>query len=124
MTAETATAAAAPSPLDIARALAPRIRARADEIEAARQLPADLVMEIASAGLFKVAVTEAAGGLGADILTALHVIEEVARADGSKGWCLAMGVNTFRQSAQFSPEVRRLMFHSDPIGVSAGSANP
>ena len=81
-------------------------------------------MEIASAGLFKVAVAEAAGGLGADILTALHVIEEVARADGSTGWCLAMGVNTFRQSAQFSPEVRRLMFHSDPIGVSAGSANP
>ena len=123
MTAETAPAAA-PSPLDVARALAPRIRARADEIEAARQLPADLVMEIASAGLFKVAVAEAAGGLGADILTALHVIEEVARADGSTGWCLAMGVNTFRQSAQFSPEVRRLMFHSDPIGVSAGSANP
>lgn len=123
MTAETAPAAA-PPPLDVARALAPRIRAQADEIEAARQLPADLVMEIARAGLFKVAVAEAAGGLGADILTALHVIEEVARADGSTGWCLAMGVNTFRQSAQFSPEVRRLMFHSDPIGVSAGSANP
>jgi alkylation response protein AidB-like acyl-CoA dehydrogenase len=120
----TDTARAATTPLDIARALAPRIRARAAEIEAARQLPHDLVMEIANARLFKVALAEDEGGLGADILTTLRVIEEVARADGSTGWCLAMGINTFRQSAQFEPAVRRKLFHSDPVGVSAGSANP
>jgi indole-3-acetate monooxygenase len=111
-------------PLEIARALAPRIRKRAAEIEAARQLPPDLVMEIASARLFRVALPEAEGGLGADILTTLQVIEEIARADGSAGWCLAMGINTLRQSAQFGPEVRRQIFFSDPIGISAGSANP
>jgi alkylation response protein AidB-like acyl-CoA dehydrogenase len=120
----TDTVRAARAPLDIARALAPRIRERADEIEAARQLPHDLVMEIANAGLFKVAISEAEGGLGADILTTLSVIEEVARANGSTGWCVAMGINTFRQSAQFEPDVRRKLFHNDPIGVSAGSANP
>ena len=120
----TDTVRAARAPLDIARALAPRIRERADEIEAARQLPRDLVMEIANAGLFKVAISEAEGGHGADILTTLSVIEEVARADGSTGWCVAMGINAFRQSAQFEPDVRRKLFHSDPIGVSAGSANP
>jgi len=123
MTIQTAPAAAT-SPLEIARALAPRIRARAAEIEAARQLPKDLVMDIANAGLFKVAVAEAEGGLGADIMTTLRVIEEVARADGSTGWCLAMGINTLRQSAQLAPEVRREIFYSDPVGVSAGSANP
>src|SRR5216117_180854 len=96
----TDTVRAAPAPLEIARALAPRIRERADEIEAARQLPRDLVLEIANAKLFKVAISEAEGGLGADILTTLRVIEEVARADGSTGWCLAMGINSFRQSAQ------------------------
>jgi indole-3-acetate monooxygenase len=120
----TDTTRAATTPLDIARALAPRIRARAAEIEAGRQLPRDLVMEIANARLFKVALSEAEGGLGADVLTTLRVIEEVARADGSTGWCLAMGINTFRQSAQFEPDVRRTLFHSDPVGVSAGSANP
>src|SRR5438128_5313357 len=88
------------------------------------QIPRDLVLDIASAGLFKVALSEAEGGFGADVLTTLRVIEEVARADGSTGWCLAMGINSFRQSAQFAPEVRRTLFHSDPIGVSAGSANP
>jgi len=112
------------TPLETARALAPRIRERAAEIEAARRLPPDLVMDIATAGLFKVGVSKAEGGFGADIVTTLQVIEEVARADGSTGWCVAMGINTFRQSAQFAPEIRRKLFHSDPIGVSAGSANP
>src|SRR5262245_64273243 len=99
----TDTARETTSPLDIARALAPRIRERAPEIEAARQLPHDLVMDIAQAGLFKVGLSKAEGGLGADILTTLQVIEEVARADGSTGWCMAMGIKTFRESAQFAP---------------------
>ena len=120
----TATVPAATTPLEVARALAPRIREQAAAIEAARQLPADLVMDIANARLFRVALPVAEGGLGADIVTTLHVIEEVARADGSTGWCLAMGINTLRQSAQFAPEVRREIFFSDPVGVSAGSANP
>jgi alkylation response protein AidB-like acyl-CoA dehydrogenase len=118
----TNTARAVDGPLEVARALAPRIRARAAEIEAGRQLPPDLVLDLANAGLFKVALPEAEGGLGADVLTALRVIEEIARADGSTGWCVAMGINTFRQSAQLAPEVRRELFFSDPIGISAGSA--
>src|SRR6202795_1633811 len=92
----TETVRTAATPLELARSLAPRIRARADEIEAARQLPRDLVLDIANAGLFKVGISEAEGGHGADILTTLRVIEEVARADGSTGWCVAMGINTFR----------------------------
>jgi alkylation response protein AidB-like acyl-CoA dehydrogenase len=120
----TDTVSVASTPLEVARGLAPRIRKRAAEIEAARQLPADLVMDIANARLFRVALPEAEGGLGADILTTLQVIEEIARADGSTGWCLAMGINTLRQSAQFGPDVRRQIFFSDPIGISAGSANP
>jgi len=120
----TDTASAVSTPLDVARGLAPSIRKRAAEIEAARKLPADLVMDIANARLFRVTLPEAEGGLGADIVTTLQVIEEVARADGSTGWCLAMGINTLRQSAQFAPDVRRQIFFSDPVGISAGSANP
>ena len=37
-------------------------------------------MEIAGARLFRVALPEAEGGLGADILTTLEVIDEIARA--------------------------------------------
>ena len=81
----TDTARAAPAPLEVARALAPRIRERADEIEAGRQLPRHLVLEIANAGLFKVALSQAEGGLGADILTTLGVIEKIAQTDNSTG---------------------------------------
>jgi alkylation response protein AidB-like acyl-CoA dehydrogenase len=116
--------AGAPAPLAAARALAPRIRDRAEWIDAERRLPDDLVREIAEAGLFKMAVPQEDGGGGADLLTVLRTVEEVARADGSTGWCVAMGVNTFRHSAQFREDVRRELFYSDPIGVSAGSASP
>jgi indole-3-acetate monooxygenase len=51
-------AASGASALEIARALAARIRERATEIEAARQLPPDLVLDIANAGLLKVAVAK------------------------------------------------------------------
>src|SRR5258705_13488200 len=95
------------TPLEIARGLAPSIRKRAPEIEAARQLPPDLVMDIANARLFRVALPEAEGGLAADILTTLQVIEEIARADGSTGWCLAMAINPPPQSAQLGPAARR-----------------
>jgi indole-3-acetate monooxygenase len=122
MATTTRSVSASSSPLDVARALAPRIKARAAEIEAARELPKDLVAELVEARLFKVALPESEGGLEADVITSLKVIEEVARADGSTGWCVAMGINTFRQSAQLAPEVRRELFFSEPIGISAGSA--
>src|SRR5258705_12945608 len=100
----TDTVPAATTPLAIARALAPRIRERTAEIEAARQLPPGLVLEIANSRLFRVALPAAEGGLGADVLTTLHVIEEAARADGSPGGGLAMRLNTLRHSARFAPE--------------------
>ena len=122
MAATTRSVSALPSPLEVARSMAPRIKARAAEIEAARELPKDLVAELVEARLFKVALPESEGGLGADVVTSLRVIEEVAQADGSTGWCVAMGINTFRQSAQLAPEIRRELFFSEPIGISAGSA--
>src|SRR2546427_11096058 len=50
----TARVPAATTPLEVARALAPRIREQAAAIEAARQLPAHLVMDIANARSFRV----------------------------------------------------------------------
>ena len=65
----------------------------------------DLVREIADAGLFKMAVPASRGGGGADLRTVLLTIEEVSRADGSTGWCVAQGVNTFRNSLQLREDV-------------------
>lgn len=110
------------TPLDAARALAPAIRAAAPRIDAECCLPPALVSQIAEASLFKTFLPVARGGVGADLTETLAVIEEVARADGSTGWCLAQGINTFRASQQLSEDVARAFFHADPVGVSAGSA--
>jgi len=70
-------------PIAIARALQPKLRERADEIEAARRLPADLSAEFASAGFYRMCVPEAYGGLELPPMTTMETIETLAAADGS-----------------------------------------
>src|SRR5207244_2350478 len=69
------TAAEAQSPLDAARKLAPQIRACADAIEAARELPRPLFEALADAGLFHLAVPRALGWPDLDLPAYLQVIE-------------------------------------------------
>ena len=75
-------------PIAIARALQPKLRERADEIEAARRLPADLSAEFASAGFYRMCVPEAYGGLELPPMTTMETIETLAAADGSAAWCV------------------------------------
>jgi alkylation response protein AidB-like acyl-CoA dehydrogenase len=74
-------------PEDIARSFLPEIRARADEIEAARRLPADLSRKLAAAGLYRVWVPKRYGGLEAPLLPVLRALELLATADASVAWC-------------------------------------
>src|SRR5262245_65843156 len=74
-----------------ARALAPRIRACADQAERDRDLPPPLVDAMAEAGFFRLLVPKALGGGEVDPLTLIRVIEAVSEADGSAGWCVGVG---------------------------------
>jgi len=75
-----------PDPIERTRLLAPLIRAAADECERNGTLPQPLVDLLRDAELFWLLVPEEAGGGGADILTAIRVVEELTAADGSVGW--------------------------------------
>ena len=86
---------AACSHLRQADALAPLIRAHADEAEELRHLPAAVAHALAQAGLYRLAADRAIHGGEAPPATQIRVIETVARADGSAGWNLMIGIETF-----------------------------
>ena len=116
-------ATAAPSPLAAVRALAPAIRARAEEIEQGRRVPLDLIQGLAEAGAFRLCIPHAQGGVEADVATLLDVIEEVARADGSAGWVVMIGATSGLVSGYLPPDVAREIF-GDPFVVTGGVFAP
>src|ERR671910_881920 len=79
----------AQAPVRAAAALQPVIRAHREEIEREQRLPKDLVEEFHRAGFYSLVMPRTMGGLQADPLTYLRVVEFLAEASGSVGWNLA-----------------------------------
>jgi alkylation response protein AidB-like acyl-CoA dehydrogenase len=107
--------------LNVVRALAPIIRQHADEAESNRRLSQPVVQAMAEAGLFRMWVPQALGGLEVSPLTAYRVIEEVARLDGSTGWCLFIGASSTVSGAFLAGLAAEEMLAGDPLGVLGGS---
>lgn len=72
--------------------LAARLPDRGLEIEQAGRLPADLVAELRRIGVFRFWMPRELGGLEAEPAAVLQVLETLAAADGSTGWCAATGM--------------------------------
>lgn len=112
---------AATHPLvDAARALMPRIRASANRIEQERQLPAELVDALTEAGIFRMLVPRSLGGGEVDPITQLDVLEALSEADGSVGWCAAIGSGSAWALALLAPDVAAEILR-DPKAIVAGS---
>lgn len=80
--------------VSVARELAPALAARADEIEAARRLPADIAATLAEAGLYRLAIPKSLAGHELPPDEMFAVLEAVAEGDASAGWCLMIGATT------------------------------
>ena len=78
-----------------AETLRPLVAAHADEAECERRLPAPVAKAFARAGLYRVAAPKTFHGAEADPMTQIRVIEAVSRMDGSAGWNLMIGIETF-----------------------------
>src|SRR5215207_8093806 len=115
----TNTDAEGPALIEAARSCAARIAAQPDEIEQGRRLPLPLVREMAAAGLFRLLVPRALGGLEADPITAFRVIEEVAKADGSAAWSLMVGVTGGFFAGSFNARLAAEIYGADPDAVLA-----
>ncbi|MEZ5560032.1 MAG: acyl-CoA dehydrogenase family protein [Pseudomonadales bacterium] len=86
---------ARPSPVMRARALQGLVREHADAADRERHLPAAVARAFAAAGLYRIGAPAACGGEAADPMTQIDTIETIAEADGSAGWNLMIGVETF-----------------------------
>jgi alkylation response protein AidB-like acyl-CoA dehydrogenase len=113
---------AANDPVGAARALGPRVRALAAQTERERRVPAELVQELAEAGLFHVMVPRSAGGLECDPVTACQAIEEVSAWDGSTGWCVMLAAQSGGFSGFVPAEVAREVWGNG--GILASVARP
>ena len=88
------------------RRLAPEISGREAEIEAARRVPLDLIDRLKSIGAFRLFVPRSHGGLELDLPTGLHIIQALARIEGSVGWVTMIG----NGGSLFAPLLSRQTF--------------
>ncbi|NUT52013.1 MAG: acyl-CoA dehydrogenase [Saccharothrix sp.] len=77
-----------------AKAAVPLLRAKSEEIERTRHLPADVVELLRSTGVFRMAVAAERGGPELTSAQQTEVIETLSYGDPSAGWCAMIGMDT------------------------------
>src|SRR5262245_54333633 len=73
--------------LDRIRAAGPLVRAQAEKCESSGRLTSEVVDALRDAGVFRMAMSSELGGPELTPLEQIEVLEELAAADGSAGWC-------------------------------------
>lgn len=116
--------AADTDPLARARELAPRIRERADEIEAARKLPEDLHRLLAVAGFYRSWAPRECGGLELDVWPVAEMFEALAQADGSTAWCTFIAATSATALATLPDQTARTVFASPETTLLSGVFAP
>jgi indole-3-acetate monooxygenase len=110
--------------LSASRALKPRIRASAADGERQMALPDEIHRAFTEAGVYRMLVPRDAGGDEVDLPTALRVIETLAVADGSAGWCAVIGAGTTMFGGFLTPDAARATLWRDPDRPTAGVFSP
>ena len=100
--------------------LAEQIRAAGDEIEMGRRIPPSISVAMKEAGVFGMAMPRAWGGPELDPLMQIRVIEALAMADGSVGWCAMIGCDSGYITAFLDQDVARNMYAD--VFVATGAA--
>lgn len=105
-------------------ALAPVIRARAPEVETNRRVSRDLLDELIAAGCLRLLLPASHGGIESDLPTAMRVFEELARADASVGWIVALGASAWRDITGIPRPSFDALYADGPDTLVAGVFNP
>jgi alkylation response protein AidB-like acyl-CoA dehydrogenase len=90
-----------------ARRLIPSLAAAADRIEVRNELPPDVLDAMFDAGMFKLLLPRAFGGLELKPLDYIQCVEAIAEGDASAAWCMNQGSGCSMASAYVAPDVAR-----------------
>jgi alkylation response protein AidB-like acyl-CoA dehydrogenase len=107
-------------PLAAACALAPQIRATADQADTTRRFPHEVMAAMADARVFREMVPRAAGGDEIDPITMLSVVEAISRMDGSAGWLAMIGSGAGFLTGYLDTQIASTMFE-DPLACLCGN---
>ena len=110
--------------LDAVRELAPSVRARAEEFEATRCMPADLFDELKAAGVWRLLTPRSHGGLQAGLLPSIDLLETLAIADGSTAWTTMIGLETPQILSLLPRETYDQVYGAGPDVTAGGSFMP
>jgi alkylation response protein AidB-like acyl-CoA dehydrogenase len=113
----------APAPLAALGLLVPHIEQARAVSAAQRRLPDELARAMAEAGLFRLLVPRALGGLELDPLAAADVVEAASRIDGSAGWAVMIGAQSAWLASFLPPPVAEQIV-GGPAATLAGVLRP
>ena len=98
------------------RAVLDRIAASTEVIDREREIPPDIIDDMAAQGWFRLLVPRSAGGGEADFLDYLRMSRAVAEADGSTAWCFNQN-NILGTMASLMPAPLAKEIWSDPRAI-------
>lgn len=113
----------ADDPIARARTLVPLLRSAAARIDAACELPADVLDAMHEARMFRLLIPRAYGGAELDPVTYVQCVEQIASGDASAAWCMNQGSGCSMSAAYMTPEVAREVW-GGPRDVLAWGQGP
>ncbi len=96
--------------IDRARRLAPLLSAAAPRIDAARELPNDVLDAMHANSMFRLLVPRSLGGAELDPATYIQCVEAIASGDASVAWCMNQGSGCSLSAAYLEPAAARDVF--------------
>ena len=110
--------------LDAARDLFPTLDRLGAEVPVGEALPPESMSALADAGLTGLLVPEEVGGQDLGLVDVIDVYEEVARADGSTGWCFFASDLTAAYFGAYLPDAGAEEVFADGVPAMAGQFAP
>ncbi len=103
--------------------LVPTVTARAEETEAGRRVPLDLVAALTDAGCFRLLLPRSHGGVEATLADQLDMVDSLSRADASVGWTVMIGSSAWFDMVHLPRSSFDQLF-AEPGAIVAGAIAP